>query len=195
MNSIKIPLLALSIITLGSCYKQKYQNIRADYDQLDLQCESLEASYDALYEETRQCKNARDGLEQDLYRTERELQSLCDRFESEVKAQFVPFTMEVGEKGGLKVSPCSANLEVEIFNIDFPRDRVFLKYRVGGDIRFSDPLVYQGVKSDHNSILIQQGLTHPVLLTVDSCDRSICEISCTQIKYDHLSCLNPEMAP
>lgn len=190
-NEMKKLILILTVLAFQGC-----ANHEATIKSLEKDNRSLSKALGRSLAENEQCRESEAEFQQSLVACKDDLESekdrvrsVCDSFEFAVKNQFVPTVVTVTEDQW-RMSPCDTRIQLKVRRLE--SERVYLKYEVGSDIRYSDPLYYDGKKRDRNALLIEDGVGHPVLLSVDKCEGGVCHVACVQMRTEHLSCYSEE---
>lgn len=186
MKTLSI-LIALSALSIVGCRPPSTQ-IQGNDSPLDVQTD--EESQDAS-----SCVNEEVSLEvcaKEVDALRFRHTSLCDAFESRVKNRYVPTAVTITTKDSFIASPCDEDLQLKIQKLK--SNSVWIHYMVDGETRYSPEMYWTGKKGDRSSIMVQ-GLEHQVLVNIDSCDKTSCDVECVLMKVNDLTCASiiPEL--
>jgi hypothetical protein len=189
MKKLSCGALILGLV-LPACNRSAVEALEQDnadlQERLDYKDKALGSCLDEAYELEGKLRDQ----EQD---SKTKLTQVCDNFESVAKSSLTPVGVTMTEGDPMVISQCSDNLALTVRKIT--SEGAYLKYMVGQEIRYSDELIWKGQKGDRNSLLVDEGLDHPVLVYVPSCHDDKCDVECLTLRTSHLTCQNPDITP
>jgi hypothetical protein len=111
----------------------------------------------------------------------------CRALETKVQVTLSPISLTLPLKKD-PIASCDENLNVAVSKIDTKRDRAYLQYQIGSELRFTPELPLSGLKKDRASFVVTEGIPYPVVLTLKSCTEDSCVVECLHLDVSSLNC-------
>lgn len=118
----------------------------------------------------------------------KEVFKACEKVQAELKNLNAPKTFEITKE--LKKIPCDEKVSLKVSKYDSRKNRLYLSYTIEAKTFFTDVLPLDEKRKDLASLLLHDSFKK-VVLSVNSCTKESCKITCHALVLPSISCEKP----